>query len=161
MATKADFTPEEWKTIAAAAPMAALAITCASPNGPLGVMKEMFSMGMAMAEIIHKGSSNPLIASLIADLKARATRLEPPPAIKDAEQGKQAALAQLKTVAELLDRKAASDAEEFKRWLQSVAQRVAEAANEGGFFGFGGERVSESEKQTLNQIAFVLGLPRS
>ena len=161
MATKADFTADEWKTIVAAAPMAGLAVTCASPNGPLGVMKEMFSMGMAMAEMVHKGSSNPLIASLIDDLKARATRAEPPPDLKNPEQGKEAALAQLKAVAQLLDRKAASDAEEFKRWLLSVAQRVAEAANEGGFFGFGGERVSEAEKQTINQIAFNLGLPRA
>jgi restriction endonuclease Mrr len=81
--------------------------------------------------------------------------------LKNPEQGKEAALAQLKAVAELLDRKAASDAEEFKRWLLSVAQRVAEAANEGGFFGFGGERVSEAEKQTINQIAFNLGLART
>jgi hypothetical protein len=161
MTTKADFTPEEWKTIAAAPPMAAFAITCASPNGPLGVMKEMLSMGMAMAEIIQKGSDNPLISALIADLKARATRLEPPANIKDAEQGKEAALARLKMAGEILDRKAASDAEEFKRWLLTIAERVAESANEGGFFGFGGERVSEAEKQTINQIAFILGLPRA
>jgi hypothetical protein len=39
------------------------------------------------------------------------------------------------------------EADEFKRWLVTVAHRVAEAANEGGLFGFGGERVSEAEKK--------------
>ena len=76
MPGKTDFTPEEWKKIVAAAPMVGLAVTCASPNGPWGVMKEMLSMGMAMAEMLQKGSSNPLIADLAADLKARQTKPE-------------------------------------------------------------------------------------
>jgi hypothetical protein len=38
---------------------------------------------------------------------------------------------------------------------------VAEAANEGGIFGFGGERVSDAEKNVLRQIAFALGQPAS
>ncbi len=108
MASKSDFTPEEWKTIVAAAPMVGLAVTCASPNGPWGVMKEMLSMGMAMAEMLEKGSSNT---------------------------------------------------DEFKKWLLTVGRRVAEAANEGGIFGFGGERVSDAEKNVLRQIAFALGQP--
>ena len=66
MTNKFDFTPEEWKTVVAAGPMVGLAVTCASPNGPWGVLKEMMSMGMAMAEMIQKGSSNPLIAELAA-----------------------------------------------------------------------------------------------
>lgn len=161
MATKSDFTPDEWKTLVAAAPMSGLAVTCASPNGPLGVMKEMFSMGMALAELVQKGSPNPLLSALIADIKERATKPEPPADIKDPEQGKQAALALLKGVAELLDKKAPADAADFKGWLLTVAQRVAEASNEGGFFGIGGQKVSEAEKQTINQIAFNLGLPRT
>jgi len=162
MASKADFSTDEWKNIVAAAPMVGLAVTCASPNGPLGVMKEMFSMGMAMAEMIQKGSTNPLIAALIADLKERATKAEAPPDIKNAEQGKEAALQQIKQTVELLNRKVPSaEADEFKRWLMNVAQKVAEASNEGGIFGFGGQKVSEAEQQTLRQIAGILGLPTS
>lgn len=160
MAGKADFTPEEWKTIVGAAPMVGLAVTCASPNGPWGVMKEMLSMGMAMAEVLQKGSSNPLIADLATDLKARATKPEPPKGLKEAEEYKEAALRQIRAVNEILDRKAKGpEADEFKKWLVSVGQRVAEAANEGGIFGFGGERVSEAEKNVLRQIAFALGQP--
>jgi len=162
MATKTDFSAEEWKHIVAAAPMVGLAVTCASPNGPLGVMKEMFSMGMAMAEIIQKGSTNPLIASLIADLKERTTKPEPPPDIKNAEQGKEAALQQIKQTVEVLNKKVpAAEADELKRWLMNVGQKVADASNEGGFFGFGGQRVSDAEKQTLTQIAGILGVPPS
>lgn len=162
MASKADFTPEEWKIIVAAAPMAGLAVTCASPNGPWGMMKEMLSMGMAMAEMMKKGSSNPLIAALVDDLQARATKAEPPQGLTDPEKCKEAALNHVKAVNDLVNRKVASEeADEFKKWLLSIAERVAEASNEGGIFGFGGERVSEAEKNALRQIAFALGQPAS
>ena len=162
MTSKADFTPEEWKTIVAAAPMVGLAVTCASPNGPWGMMKETLSMGMAMAEIVQKGSSNSLIAALVDDLKARATKAEPPQGLTDPEKCKEVALKHVKAVSDLINRKVASqEGDEFKKWLLSVAERVAEASNEGGIFGFGGERVSDAEKDALRQIAFALGQPAS
>jgi hypothetical protein len=162
MASKSDFTPEEWKTNVAAAPMVGLAVTCASPNGPWGVMKEMLSMGMAMAEMLQKGSSNTLIAELGADLKARQTKAEPPQGMKDPEQCKQAALDHVRAVNDVLNRKVKpEEADEFKKWLLAIGQRVAEAANEGGIFGFGGERVSDAEKNVLRQIAFALDQPAS
>jgi hypothetical protein len=162
MPGKADFTPEEWKKIVAAAPMVGLAVTCASPNGPWGVMKEMLSMGMAMAEMLQKGSSNPLIADLAVDLKARETKPEPPQNLKDPEQCKDAALQHVRAVNGILDSKVKGpEGDEFKRWLVTVAHRVAEAANEGGLFGFGSERVSEAEKSVVRQIAFALGQPAS
>ena len=162
MASKSDFTPEEWKTIVAAAPMVGLAVTCASPNGPWGVMKEMLSMGMAMAEMLQKGGSNQLIAELAADLKARQTKLEPPQGMKEAEECKQAAMNHIRAVNDVINHKVKGDeGDEFKRWLLTVGQRVAEASNEGGIFGFGGERVSDPEKNVLRQIAFALDQPAS
>jgi hypothetical protein len=162
MASKADFTPEEWKTIVAAAPMVGLAVTCASPNGPWGVMKELLSMGMAMAEMLQKGSSNPLIAELAADLKARQTKVEPLQGLKDPEQCKESALNHVRAVNDLINRKVKpEEADEFKKWLLAIGRGVAEASNEGGIFGIGGERVSEAEKNVLRQIAFALGQPAS
>lgn len=157
MAGKQDFTAEEWKSIVAAAPMVGLAVASASPNGPFGVMKEMFSVGMAMAEMVNKGSSNPLIAALIEDVKQRATRPDRPEGVTNAEQAKQVAVAHIKAVSELVGRKASvEDAREFRQWLMAVGQRVAEASNEGGFFGFGGTRVSDDEKAMLAQISEAL-----
>ena len=75
---------------------------------------------------------------------------------------KDAALQHVRAVNELLDSKQKGpEADEFKRWLLTVAHRVAEAANEGGLFGFGGERVSEAEKNVIRQIAFALDQPVS
>ena len=162
MARKTDFTTEEWKMIVAAAPMVGLAVTCASPNGPWGVLKEMLSMGMAMAEMLQKGSSHPLSAELAADLQERQTKPEPPQGMKDPEQAKELALNHIRAVNDIVGRKdKADEADEFKKWLLAVGERVAEASNEGGIFGIGGERVSEAEKNVLRQIAFALGLPAS
>lgn len=160
MAKKNDFTAEEWNTILAAAPMIGLAVSCASPNGPWGVMKEMLSMGMAMAEMLQKGGANPLIAELAADLKERRTKLEPPQGIKDPELCKELALNHVRAVNEIINRKVpGEEGDEFKQWLLTVAHRVAEATNEGGIFGIGGERVSNAERNILRQIAFSLGQP--
>lgn len=42
--------------------------------------------------------------------------------------------------------------------LVSVAQKVSEAAKEGGFLGFGGTRVSEQEAATIKELSAALGL---
>ena len=45
----------------------------------------------------------------------------------------------------------------FKTWLQAIAAKVAEAGSEGGFLGFGGEKVSPAEQATLERITAALG----
>jgi hypothetical protein len=156
---KVDFSEAEWKSVIGALPMTGLAIASSSPNGPFGVMKEMMSIGMAMAEVLKTGSSNSLINAIIEDMKARATKPEAPAGITSHEQAMNAALAHLKAVGALVDAKCgASEALEFKRWLVALAQRVAEACNEGGFFGIGGVRVSEAEKAAIGKVASSLGV---
>ena len=122
MAKKSDFTPEEWQTLVAAAPMVGVAVACASPNGPWGIMKEMLSMGMAMAEMLQKGSNNQLIAELAADLKQRQTRPETPPNMTDPQICTDIAMKHVRAVNELLDRKVErGEADDFRKWLLAVA----------------------------------------
>jgi hypothetical protein len=45
----------------------------------------------------------------------------------------------------------------FKSWLVGIANKVAEASTEGGFFGIGGERVTQAEKQAIAELATALG----
>lgn len=157
MSMKDQFTAEEWKQLVAAPPMVGLAVVSASPSGPLGVVKEMFSVGMAMADALKKGSGNTLVDALIDDVKARATKPDRPEGVNTPEAAQRVALAQLASVRAIVDAKAPAEAAGFKAWLNDIAQRVAEASNEGGFFGFGGERVSAAEKAVLAQIGQTLG----
>lgn len=70
----------------------------------------------------------------------------------------QRSLESLREVSMILDAKAPEDSAPFKTWLRSLSQTVAEASMEGGFAGFGGIRVSESEKATLADISKSFGI---
>ena len=62
-------------------------------------------------------------------------------------------------VVALVDSKAKPQvAQEFKQWLVAVAQKVAEAAKEGGFLGFGGTQVSEQEAATIKELSTALAV---
>jgi hypothetical protein len=66
-------------------------------------------------------------------------------------------LTDMKKVSEILKEKATpKEAEEYKEWAMSIAESVANAAKEGGFLGFGGERISEKEKELYAKVADVL-----
>ena len=59
----------------------------------------------------------------------------------------------LRQASAILDTKAPNEFAAFKSWLRTISSKVAEAASEGGFVGFGGEKVSEKEKQRLMTLA--------
>ena len=87
MATKADFTTEEWSQIQRAPFMAGLAVVAASPSGPFGVVKEMFAVGKMLGEVKAQGSSNELIKALVADIEAGARDLSAPAELKGQNAG--------------------------------------------------------------------------
>ena len=75
------------------------------------------------------------------------------------KQAKAHALDACRTLATIMDRKASRDeADGVKRWLVMIAQRVAEAAKEGGFLGVGGTRVSRAEVAAIRDVASALGV---
>jgi hypothetical protein len=69
----------------------------------------------------------------------------------------QRSLASLQEVSAIVDAKAPDEAAAFKTWLREISQKVAEAAVEGSFLGFGGVRVSDAETATLRDISKALG----
>ena len=60
-------------------------------------------------------------------------------------------------VGPILDEKAPADAPSFKAWLKHIAEKVAEASSEGGFLGFGGVRVTDAEKASIEEVVQALG----
>jgi hypothetical protein len=53
----------------------------------------------------------------------------------------------------IVDAKAGAEAVGFKAWLKQVAEKVAEATSEGGFLGFGGVKVTDTEKASIADVA--------
>ena len=161
MTTKADFTPDEWSQIQRAPFMAGLAVVAASPSGPFGVIKELFAVAKMLGEVKTQGASNELIKALVADIEAGAKDLNAPAELKGKapDQVKSYTIESCRQAAALIEKKAKpEEAQAFKQWLVSAAQKVASAAKEGGFLGLGGTRVSEQEAATIKELSTALGI---
>jgi hypothetical protein len=165
MASKANFTTDEWSRVLASPMVASTAITAADPSGLWGLLQEGMAGGWSLAKAKQDPSTNTLIKAVgqdFADGDARNLARERVQAtFKDAQPADliRRAVDELRSVASLLDTKAPEAAGAFKRWLQEIAQKAAEAATEGGFLGFGGVAVSDAEKATLAEISAALGSP--
>jgi len=89
-----------------------------------------------------------------AGLDERLSRLVQRKALRSASVW-EGALKDLKLSVNLLPEDISRDG--FDQWLLDVAQSAANAAKEGGFFGFHAVRVSEGEQRMLDKLAEVLG----
>lgn len=164
MATKTDFTTEEWSEVLGSVMMAGMAITLADPSGLIGMTKEGLASGSALVGAKTDPNSNALIKAVVSDFETSEGRTAARELIKGKLAGKQAAemkgaiLETLSQTVALVDAKAPDDAAAFKTWLYSISERVANAASEGGFMGFGGVRVSDAERATLDDISRALKL---
>ena len=68
MSTQTDYTPEEWKTIAAAPVMAGLLVSVSDLGGPIGLVKEGVAMARAIAEA-SASTPSELIKALTEGIK--------------------------------------------------------------------------------------------
>ena len=162
MVNRNDFTPEEWTKVLEGIIAAGLAISAADPSGWWGTLKEAVASIPALTEAKRDPKSNELIRAAIADfersndgnilaMRERFARAEPTESV-------QRSLASLREVSAIVDAKAPDEAAAFKTWLREISQKVAEAAVEGSFLGFGGVRVSDAERATLRDISKALGM---
>ena len=164
MANKTSFTPEEWKQVLESVMLSGMAVTAADPSGLIGVLKESMATGRSLLAAKSDPESNELVRAVAADYETSEGRHAAREQLKATLQGSTAgdvrakSIAALQQVATLIDSKAPADAAGFKTWLQHIAANAAEAANEGGFLGFGGVRVSDKERATLAEVAGALGL---
>jgi len=157
--TKDDFSAEDWQLIVSAPSLVGLAISAASPSGAMGVVKEMFAVGLSMAELARERESNDLIQALMEDVRHQTTKTERPEHMTHLDEAQAWALSELAAVPAALERGGGgAEAEEFKQWLADVAERVAEASKEGGFFGIGGETVTDEEEIAIDKVGRILGV---
>ena len=162
MANKQNFTPEEWTKVLESTMLAGIAVSQADPSGLWGTLKEYFANKSALDPSKLAPDSSELIKAVIADFETDKGRSDLQKALSkrfadvtEPAQYVQRSLSSLREVSAILD--APSDAAAFKAWLRGISQKVAEAGVEGGFLGFGGVKVSDAEKATLDDIAKALG----
>ena len=149
MTGKADFTDEEWEQILQGPPTAGLIVITAQRGGSF---RESFSMAKAYSEARRQHGDSELLDT-IASTKPEVdhTRYHSP------EELREHGLAHLRDAVALLEQKATpEEVDDYKRFVINLAQRVAEAHKE-GFLGLSGERVSDAEREAIEEIAGALG----
>ncbi|MCS6881126.1 MAG: hypothetical protein RMK84_03540 [Oscillochloridaceae bacterium] len=157
MASKSDFTPEEWQTIGLAPVVTAMYISMADPSGPIGLMKEMFAAVSGIIEGAKDAASLQIVKDLAADLEARAIKPDLPK-FSSKEEAKTFAVNTVNQAIALVEGRSPEEGRAFRQFLYDTAQKAAEAGKEGGFLGFGGTAVSDLERQALAELASALGL---
>ena len=154
MANKSSFTVDEWDLLRKVPFLTGMIVVAASPSGPLGLIQESAAASAMMRGALEKAQTE-LMRVLAEDLKESVhvpkMEAETPDSIRNK------GLAACREAAALLSAKASpAEADEFKCWLSELATKVAEAAKEGGFLGFGGTLVTPEELSALDQIQVAL-----
>ena len=159
MTDKAAFTEEEWTRLKRAPFVAGMAISFADPGGPIEVAKETAA---TLRTVLHGSERGELVGALAGDAEADVRAHENP--LKGFKpRGALATteiLEELKAVNAIVSEKATpEEAEAYRTWLRDAAREAADAAKEGGFFGFHAVRVSEGEQRMLDTLDEALTPP--
>ncbi len=150
MTAKADFNAEEWELLLEAPPAAGLLVVMSDRGGGI---KESFSMAKAYSEAREQHGASQLLDDIVS-AKPEIDRERH----GSAEELKQHNLEKLRAAIVLLkDRAEAGEVEEYRAFVISLAEKVANARRE-GFMGLSGERVSDDERAAIGEIAAALGL---
>jgi len=140
MTGKSDFSPQEWEVVLKGPPSAGMIVITAQRGGTL---RESFSMAKAYAEARKQHGDSQLLDE-IASTKPEIdhTRYHSP------EELKEHGLQHLREAVELLEAKAApEEVDEYRRFVLTLANRVAEAH----------KGVSDAERSAMEEIAQALG----
>lgn len=149
MTTKADFNADEWSTLVEAPVLAGMRVVTA---GRGGTIRESMAMGKVYAAARQEQGDSELLDALVAS----------PPAMDPARVGssgdiKGVANERLREAVALLTAKATpEELEDYRQFVVTLAEVVANAHKEGGFMGVGGKQVSEDEQAALDEIAATL-----
>jgi hypothetical protein len=158
MTAKTDFTDEEWTRVRRAPLVAGMAISLADPGGPIELAKETSA---SLKTATNPPSREQLLAEVALDIESMAQQRQNPMSDFKPTQGsdpRQQILEELRAVSAIVSSKAtAEEAAAFNNWILASTQAAADAAKEGGFMGFGAERVSQGEKDMLEQVRTAIG----
>lgn len=149
MTTKAAFSPSEWQLVLEGPPAAGLLVITASHGGTL---RETIAMSKAYAEARAEHGDSELLDEIVAEKP----RIERGGKVHNPEELRDQSLACLTDVTALLQDKATvAERDDYRRFVVTVASKVAAAHREGG------KQVSPEEAQAIQDITTALGVDGS
>ena len=144
MTTKADFTEAEWEQVLSGPPMAGLIVATADHGG---MMRETFAMAKAYGEARKQHGNSELLDAIVAAKPERDhTKFHSYDELK--RRGQQ--LLQ-EAVATLQGKATAEEVDDYRRFVLTLARRVAERHEEHG------TSISPTEQAALDELAAALG----
>ena len=144
MTGRADFTEEEWELVLEGPPSAGMIVLTAQRGGTI---RESIAIAKAYVEARQQHGESELLDEIVAAKPERdRTRYH------SVEELKQHGLGHLRAAVELLERKATpQEVEDYRRFVLTLADKVANAHREGG------ETVSDAERAAIEEISVSLG----
>jgi hypothetical protein len=144
MTGRADFTEEEWELVLEGPPSAGMIVVTAQRGGSF---RESIAMAKAYVEARRQHGESELLDELVAAKPERDhTRYH------SVEELRQHGQQHLRDAVELLERKAsAEEVAAYRRFVLTLAEKVANAHREGG------EKVSDAERTAIEEISASLG----
>jgi hypothetical protein len=146
MTRKADFTQQEWELVLEGPPSAGMIVVTAQRGGTI---RETLAIAKAYAEARQQHGESELLDEIVAAKpELDHTRYH------SVEELKQQGLQHLRDAVELLERKATpGEVEGYRRFVLTLADRVASAHREGG------ASVGDAERAAIGEISTSLGNP--
>ena len=144
MTTKAAFSPEEWKVVLEGPPTAGMIVITAARGG---MFRETVAMSKAYAEAHAQHGGSELLDEIVAAKpEVDHTRYH------SAEELRDSGLGHLRDAVALLESKAtAEELDDYRRFVLTLADKVAAAHREHG------QSVSPAEAGAIEQITAALG----
>jgi len=172
MTTKDQFSPDEWRSLLETPLLAGALVMLVSPQGPLGVIKEIHMLSSAAEVMLNHGAGHALIDALRDDLRQRQADGKVNHAVDRSldqfrsaefhslEQAQKLVLDRCREITQLLHLKAQDEESSYyRRGILWICWQVAGAAREeGGLFGINSVQVTENEQQAIRKIGFALGI---
>ena len=144
MTGKADFTPEEWQVVLEGPPSAGMIVVTAQRGG---TFRETIAIAKAYVEARKKHGQSQLLDEIVsAKPEIDHTRYH------SFEELKDDGLRHLRDAVALVERTATTEElEDYRRFVLTLADEVANAHREGG------ENVSPAERAAIEEIAASVG----
>jgi hypothetical protein len=144
MTGSADFTPEEWDTIQEGPTSAGMIVSTAQRGG---TFREAFAMAKAFTDARQEHGDSALLDELVSS-KPEVDRHK----AHSPEELREKGLQRIREAVALLEAKATpEEVEDYRSFVLTVAQRVAEAKGEGG-----DDKTSDAERAAIQEIEAAL-----
>jgi hypothetical protein len=144
MTGKADFTQEEWELVLEGPPSAGMIVVTAQRGGAI---RETFAIAKAYVDARQQHGQSELLDEIVAAKPERDHTH-----YRSVDELKQHGLQHLRDAVELLERKASTDeVEDYRRFILTLADKVANAHREGD------TDVSDAERSAIDEISTSLG----